>query len=405
MKEINHMKTPGGAGPFAILWAAGSGRLAGNPSLKREMGFFLLLQVFGIGLAVLSGWLGYSRALTFFSGLENPALAAIVATVFVAASAFFFVNHVSARLAFRAQGGIFAPGQMLALVVSSLLAGGVIALDFQMNKSGVAPASESITQQAATSQAGQIVSTYDAQISEARADLVRHEKGFTWKGQVWVPARGKSTKWHSADKVAGYYAAQDRLQQLLDAKATALANDGNVVARDSQRYTEEVSSKQDVLNMVVGLMYVLMFLSTFRAALYANLVMDYLDANPYGDIPGTQEDRYGDRQEQEPPTKEHSASPAGYPRPGEHVQGKETNTYTIGYRTSAAPVARQDAPPETRRVSEPTRRVEGKGFPYSCTQCGEEYFAKRPILETEKPFCCAAHRAAWHKANPKKKEI
>jgi hypothetical protein len=367
--QLQHAKSPGGAGPFAILWAAASGDLDGNVILKRELGFFLMLQVFSIGLAVLSGWLGYSRALTFFSGIDNPQIAALFATVFVAAAGFIFVNHVSSRIAFRAQGGIFARGQFLALMVSCLLAAGVIFLDFSMNKSGVAPATRSITTSAASSQADGIISSYDAQIAEAQAALKKHEAGFTWKGNVWVPARGKSTKWHSADKVESYYRAEDRVQQLLDAKATALSNDGQHVAIDANRYQEEIASKHDILDLIVGIMYVLMFLATFRAALYSNLVMDWLDANPYGDIPGTQEDIYGERkpeptaEDEEHDEDEAATLPetrknaAGYPRPGEHVQGQEKGN-AIGY-----PVARAESnPPGKVRVrdSSPTLQVQTK---------------------------------------------
>ena len=53
-------------------------------------------------------------------------------------------------------------------------------------------------------------------------------------------------------------------------------------------------------------MYILMAAAGYRASLYSQLVLDYFEENPYGDIPGTQEERFGAR------------------RKGVHIKGKKT---------------------------------------------------------------------------------
>lgn len=70
----------------------------------------------------------------------------------------------------------------------------------------------------------------------------------------------------------------------------------------------------------------------------------------------------------------------------------------------------------SRRVHNSTGRVDqgedagsheihlhGQGFSYACTNCEQEYLAKRPMADGQKPFCSDSCRARWWKEERKRR--
>ncbi len=263
-------------GILGIVLAVFAGRLDGNASLKRELGYFLILHSFSLILAVLSAWLGYTRTLSFCEGFQNAETIALGITVFIAGSAYLFVSHAMGQVGYRLQGGQFNKGQVVGLVLSLILAATIITLDLYVNFSSVAPVVEKLTDKGTASQSSAIMARYDTLIS--KVELRQQEMQqlhFIYRGQVYIPEA--PTKWISQEVLDEYAALQKELVQLRTTKSQELANEAARVQDDQRSYTQERSAKVDMLGMLVGLMYFLMIIASTRVGMYAGAVWAYLE--------------------------------------------------------------------------------------------------------------------------------
>ncbi|MEO0471397.1 MAG: hypothetical protein AAF206_17335 [Bacteroidota bacterium] len=308
MKTNRIGRTPAALGPWAIISLRFSNHLKDNPLLKADFKYFIILQIISLGIAIISGFLGYSRSFAFFSGFDHPEIAAILVSSFIAGAAYFTVSHVGSRLAFILMGGVLPRGEWAGLILSLIIAVLIVSLDSYINKEGITPATYTLTKAARQSEAGQIIGTYDGQIEQAQERVASLEKRyFTYKGKVHIPTR--PTRWHSQQMLDEYAAATSTLSSLQTSKASSLANDTNAVKTDATRHLNEINSKEKVLSLFIWIMYGIMLLVSIRASMYGHRVLDYLEQNPLGDIPGDQQEHYGEK-------TEGSKKEIGYQQPG-----------------------------------------------------------------------------------------
>ena len=352
--------------PFKIIGLAISGKL-NSPQLKRDFQLYLVLQILNLFLAVVSAFLGFARARVIFSGTFDPDLLGWIFAGFWAGMAFLLLAHITDRLAFRAQGGEFGPGEgrgFIVIVLVFLVFGG---LDVYMNLQGVTPASYELTRDAYQAETGSIASRYQSQIEEHEAAIAAVMNKYTWKGVTYFrPTKYRPRPEWEADKakVDQHEASIARLRDLRDQETAA---ELTTASNDATRYQQEVEMKQDGFTWFTYLMYVLMFFAGFRASLYSQLVLDYFEKGAYGDIPGTQEDRFGRRQARKKSTESEQKStgnssdevqrleaqiaalqarlderaPVGYPHPNRDHSGNNRPNFpgTTRKTTGSEPVA------------------------------------------------------------------
>ena len=294
--------------PFKIIGLAISGKFSRNPQLKKDFQIYLVLQFLNIFLACVSAYLGLARARVIFSGTSNPEMIAWLFAGTWAAIAFLLLAHITDRMAFRSYGGEFGEGEGKGFIVTLfvfLIFGG---LDLYMNLEGVKPASYELTRNAYTANTSPIDARYQAQIQEHEEAIAKIEEPYYWKGKLYFepyPVTRHPKARHAEDKARRdeHLAAIERIRTLRDQEKTAEINMAN---QDLSRYNEEISMKTNGFTWLTYLMYILMAAAGYRASLYSQLVLDYFEENPYGDIPGTQEERFGAR------------------RKGVHIKGKKT---------------------------------------------------------------------------------
>ena len=292
--------------PFKIIGLAISGKFSRNPQLKKDFQIYLVLQFLNIFLACVSAYLGLARARVIFSGTSNPEMLAWIFAGTWAAIAFLLLAHITDRMAFRSYGGEFGEGEGKGFIVTLfvfLIFGG---LDLYMNLEGVKPASYELTRNAYTANTSPIDARYQAQIQEHEQAIAKIEEPYYWKGKLYFepyPVTRHPKAKHAEDKARRdeHLAAIERIRTLRDQEKTAEINMAN---QDLSRYNEEISMKTNGFTWLTYLMYILMAAAGYRASLYSQLVLDYFEENPYGDIPGTQEERFGKMQRRPKPVKE-----------------------------------------------------------------------------------------------------
>lgn len=278
--------------PFKVIFMALQGKFRGNKQQADEFWLYLVLVFLGLFLTGISAYLGIARATVIFSGTNNPLLWGSVFAIAWAFFAFFLLSHVTSRLAFLQLGGKFHESVKTGFAITIILFLVFGGTDVMFNLEGIKPASRQLTRDSYTADTGPIDARYAAQIAEQQARIDAIDKEYTWDGKYWFGYHKKFHPNFAQDKVNrdAAVAKIQELENLRDREKTAELDKG---AADMVRYGEEIELKTNGFTWLTYVMYLLMGMASYRAALFSLPILDYFEENSWGDIPGDQVDRYG----------------------------------------------------------------------------------------------------------------
>ena len=367
-------------------------------------GFFkyCFAQLFSLGALAYSSVLSYQFYVDWLGTAPGAAAFGGMITILIAAFAFFSINAFTNQLAFLWLGGKLTRKGSSMMIVGFVIMCAVVAWDISVNLQGASPLAEGTTAAIQQHDAGGITTRYDKLIGTERAAIAQIHKAYTYPdGSIHfqpAPVTSNSrSKWQrDAEAVARHEASIEQYKTLMQTEAGASLS---MYSRDIERHDTQVASKQLTHTSLVKWVYAIVFIIGLYCSMYAHTALDYLELNPSGDVPGTQEDKYGPRTQStnntmHTPAEMPSNTPAEYAAIMAHLQKLEDKMQDVKPRK----IGFKDTENYSENVQNDKRvsKINGTaGYTVICKRCGTHSLKK----SSRAVFCSPSCRVKYHNSN------
>lgn len=288
---------------FVIVGHAFSGDFKNNDELRKGFWTWTAGQIFSIAALAYSSTMSYAFYLNLIDQAPGAPVIAGIVTALVAIFAFLLINLFGFRTVFVWNGGKLKKSDRISLLLVVILMVGVVVWDVKANLTGVSPVSVTTTAPIYEKNTESISARYAPDIAKEEDKIAQIYARYTYpNGTVVFEPTPKTSnsraRWQSdVQEVEAAKANISRLQSLRDRETT---QELNTYERDVTRYDSQVIDKELMHTGIVKWVYGLVLIVSLYCSNYSNLALDYMEVNPQGDIPGTQEDIFGSRDEGTP---------------------------------------------------------------------------------------------------------